>query len=326
MADTAEGFAELDKLGWIKEVPDAERYQKLADAYLAVTLDKKKGGEGKTALVVTPTHAEAARVTEAVRSALKAKNKLGTEHDLAVWVPTHLTDPQKADAANIETGNMLQFHQNVPGHKNGSRLVVADGAKLPLQFANRFEVYRPARLSMAKGDRIRITANGWTKEGKHKLNNGDLYTIKGWTKQGDLVLNNSWVISKEFGHITHGVAVTSQASQGKTVDKVLVAMSSQSLPATNQRSFYVASTRAKKQVQVFTDDKKELLHAALRPDEPLSATEFVESTRRKPPLKARLHKHLAFQRRAANFAKTHEPPRAERNLIRTLQKEHVHER
>ena len=219
---TAEGFAEIDKLGWVREVPDTERYQALASAYLAVTLVKKQGGEGKTALVVTPTHAEAAQVTEAVRSALKAKDKLGTEHELAVWVPTHLTDPQKADAANIETGNMLQFHQNVPGHKNGSRLVVAEGAKLPLQFANRFEVYRPARLSMAEGDRIRITANGWTKEGKHKLNNGDLYTIKGWTKQGDLVLNNSWVISKEFGHITHGVAVTSQASQGKTVDKVLV--------------------------------------------------------------------------------------------------------
>ena len=103
-------------------------------------------------------------------------------------------------------------------------------------------------------------------------------------------------------------------------------MSSQSLPATNQRSFYVASTRAKKQVQVFTDDKKELLRAAQRPDEPLSATEFVESLRRKPPLKARLHKHLAFLRRAANVAKTHEQSMADRNRNQTLRKEHVHER
>ena len=30
-----EGFEELDKLGWIKQVDDADRYQKLADAYLA---------------------------------------------------------------------------------------------------------------------------------------------------------------------------------------------------------------------------------------------------------------------------------------------------
>src|SRR6185312_14012575 len=31
---TAAGFLQLDKLGWIKEVPDADRYKQLADAYL----------------------------------------------------------------------------------------------------------------------------------------------------------------------------------------------------------------------------------------------------------------------------------------------------
>ncbi len=67
----ADGFQELDKLGWIKEVPDAERYQQLAAAYLAAVDEKKPDGGQATALVVSPTHAEAARIQGAIRLALK---------------------------------------------------------------------------------------------------------------------------------------------------------------------------------------------------------------------------------------------------------------
>ena len=60
---TEEAFEELDKLGWIKEVDDEERYQQLAAAYLAAAAEKKADGKHKSALVVSPTHAEAARIT-----------------------------------------------------------------------------------------------------------------------------------------------------------------------------------------------------------------------------------------------------------------------
>ena len=54
-----EGFAELDKLGWIKEVADSERYQQLAAAYLAAVAEKKRNGEPKYG---------AGRVADACRS------------------------------------------------------------------------------------------------------------------------------------------------------------------------------------------------------------------------------------------------------------------
>ena len=38
-------FEELDKLGWIKQVADADRYQQLAAAYLAAVAEKKRDGE-----------------------------------------------------------------------------------------------------------------------------------------------------------------------------------------------------------------------------------------------------------------------------------------
>src|SRR5262249_40292055 len=86
---TKDGFEELDKLGWIKEVEDSDRYQQLADAYLATVAEKKSGGEHKSALVVSPTHAEAERITAAIRGGLKVQGKLGAEHVVQGWVPTH---------------------------------------------------------------------------------------------------------------------------------------------------------------------------------------------------------------------------------------------
>ena len=98
---TEEAFEELDKLGWIKEVADADRYKQLAAAYLSAAAEKKKDGKPKSALVVSPTHAEADRITQAIRAGLKAQGKLGEERIVKAWVPTHLTDAQKADATAV---------------------------------------------------------------------------------------------------------------------------------------------------------------------------------------------------------------------------------
>ena len=160
-------------------------------------------------------------------------------------------------------------------------------------------MYRPTQLSLAAGDRVRITAGGKTKDGKHRLDNGSLLTVQGINKRGDIVVDHGWVIDRDYGHLTHGYVVTSHASQGDTVHKVFVAISSESLPATNQRTAYVALTRGKEQAQVYTDDRNELLKAIGRPDDPLSATELAESTNHKPTLRDRLAKPLALARRQA---------------------------
>src|SRR5205085_4506990 len=114
--------------------------------------EKKRGGEQKSALVVSPTHAEADRITDAIRSGLKAQKKLVKERTVDVWVPTHLTDPEKADPTQYDPGDLLQFHQNAKGYTKGSRLIVGDGVVPPTDLAKRFEVYRPAQLALAAGD------------------------------------------------------------------------------------------------------------------------------------------------------------------------------
>lgn len=273
--NTGAAFEELDKLKWIRQVQGAERYKLLAGAYLSAARERGKGGKPKTALVVSPTHAEAARVTDAIRTARKADGDLSGERLVTAYVPAHLTDAQKADPTEYELGDMVQFFQNATGHVKGERMIVGESFAAPLELAERFEVYRSRPLALAVGDRIRVTAGGTTRDGKHRLSNGSLFTVEGFTPQGDIKVNGGWVIDRGFGHIAHGYVTTSHASQGTTVNKVFIAIDSESMKATDQRTAYVAITRGKEQAMIFTDDHLELLKAARRESDALSATELA---------------------------------------------------
>lgn len=293
---TSDAFEELDQLGWINEVSNDERNQKLATAYLDATAEVKADGSAKSALVVSPTHAEAGKITRAIREGLKAADKLKDERVIDGWVPTHLTDAQRADATEFHIGDMIQFHQNAPGFTKGDRLVVSDRKQIPTDQAKHFSVYRPAQLALGIGDRLRITAGGKTKDAKHRLSNGSLMSVKGFTKQGDIIDDRGWIIAKDFGHFSHGYVITSHASQGVTVDKVFVGISSESLPATDQRTAYVALTRARERAEIFTDDRETLLSAVSREDVSLSATELNGESSEAMQVRKRGKKRMTFSR------------------------------
>ena len=64
---TVEGFDRLSDLGWVQVVPFNERYKQLAADYVEAV------SKGKTALVVSPTHAEADRITGEIRRTAPAE-------------------------------------------------------------------------------------------------------------------------------------------------------------------------------------------------------------------------------------------------------------
>lgn len=267
----ADGFSQLDKLGWIREVDETDRYKALARDYLA-SVEK-----GKTALVVSPTHLEGEWITDEIRAQLKQAGRLkGEERRVPMLVSMNLTEAERSDLASYEPGDVLVFHQNAKGHRKGNRVVVADGP-LPLDNADKFQVFRQDTLLLAAGDLVRITSNGMTVDGKHRLNNGAIYTVAGFTRSGDIRLANGWTVAKDYGHLAYGYVVTSHASQGKTVDRVLIGQSSDSVPASSREQFYVSISRARERATVYTDDKESLLEAVNRSDERLTATELVDA-------------------------------------------------
>ena len=116
---------------------------------------------------------------------------------------------------------------------------------LPLAEARHFEVYEKRELRLAKGDRIRITQNGMAEGGKHRLINGSIHTVAGFDRRGNIVLDNNQAVPKDYGNIAHGYCTTSHSSQGKTVDRVLVAMGEESFPAASRQQFYVSASRGR---------------------------------------------------------------------------------
>jgi len=271
--NTLDGFRQLDDLGWIREVPELDRYKALAADYVDAVNNKK------SALIVSPTHLEADRITSEIRQTFQQQGRLGVdERTFATLHNAQLTEAERADPVNVLPGDLLVFHQNAKGFQKGQRVVV--GAEdLPASEAARYQVFHQGKLSLAAGDMIRITQNGKTADGKHRLNNGSLHQVQDFDAQGNIVLANGWTIGKEFGFIDYGYVVTSHASQGMTVDRVFVGQSSDSYPASSREQFYVSCSRGRESVTVYTDDKEALLAAVRHSDERLSATELVAGGR-----------------------------------------------
>jgi conjugative relaxase-like TrwC/TraI family protein len=288
----AEGFDQLDRLGFVRELPDDQRYQQLASDYADTVI------RGRSALVIAPTHREGEEVTAHIRQQLQQQGILSEKQVRFERLKSrNWTEAERSDAARYHVGDVVQFQQNARGIKRGERLSVAevhDGSVwlqrgksrerllLSLQSAKAFQVYGVEQLELGSGDRIRITANGKSVKGKHRLNNGAIFEVASVSKRGDVKLTNGWIVDRNFGHWAYGYATTSHASQGKTVSEVFIAQSSASLPASSAQQFYVSASRAKDKITIYTDDKAALKTAIQESTQRLSATELMASSQPAP--------------------------------------------
>jgi len=300
------GFDALDKMGWVVETSGHERHGALVADYL------NAHEEGKTGLIIAPTHSEGQKLTEELREQLKERGAVGQERIFKARRGTGWTDAQKGDARNYEPGMVVEFHQNAKGFTRGDKAVVAESenglllqksdgtrAPLPVGHAKRFEVYRTRDIALGRGDRIRITKNGEAKvEGQAKgtrLNNGDVFTVEGFTKEGDIRLEKGKLLRKDWGHMSLGYVDTSYASQGKTVDRVFVAVGDESLAAANAKQWYVSLSRGREMAKVYVEDKREVRNAIARTGERLSAVELTH-TRLKTTWRHRFYQSLERNR------------------------------
>ena len=62
----------------------------------------------------------------------------------------------------------------------------------------------------------------------------------------------------QLGHIDHAWAATIHSFQGRTVDRIIAAMPSGNRELVNQKSFYVAISRARDAAELVTDDPERL--------------------------------------------------------------------
>lgn len=295
-----QGIDTLQRMGAFHEIKDRDaRIGAVAKDYVATTASRR------TAVVVSPTHAEGHAVAQAIRAEQRAAGKIiGEDREYRRLRDTGWTAAQRGDAKNYEKGLIARFHQHARGvvagdaceilgtseDEDGQSIVRARTPRgveitLPITNADRFQVYRPDRIDLAIGDAVRITRNGRTVDGHGRLTNGALHTITGFTEHGAIVLDGGKagrakgarkLVPKDFGHLAYGSVTTSPAAQGRDVDRVIIAQSAASQPAASAEQFYVSASRGKQSIAIYTDDTSALVEAVHASAERLSAIELVK--------------------------------------------------
>jgi len=281
-------FERLDDFGAITEIDADNLNAQLVSDYMAAITN------GKTALVVSPTHQQGEAVTADLRNALRAAGTIGPKDiNVTRYINLNYTNAEKADSSMYQPGLAVQFNQNMIGigrgsiwqvnDVSGSRVTMtgANGSLLPLPLdrAHQFTVYRKTTISLAIGDTITITRGSFDHNGK-RLNNGQSLKVASVTDDGAIALVNpasrtEYRIGADFGHINHGYTTTSHSAQGKTVDEVFVAMPAVTFAAASLKQFYVSVSRARDMVRVYTECKETLLDHVSETGDRQSALELI---------------------------------------------------
>ena len=313
----ADGFEVLDKMGVVKEfTEDKERLEAIAKEYI------KLGIYGKSSLVVTPTHREGMEVSQYIRSELKNGGRLEMEDRFfPVLKNQNLTEAEKG-LDMLGVGDLIQFHsspQNIldsngfmrdPSSFRTGEVYIYEQEKslrngvpfvehfikdfrgstqqLPEGLEKHYSVLRAENIPVSVGEKIRLTDRAKLdrfddlEKGKELIVSG----FEGGRIQTQDINGNSYNLPKNFAQFNHDYYTTSYSSQGRTVDHIILSQSTDSLPATDSKGFYVGVSRGREGISVYTDDKAVLKEAVGLVRGEMSATGLLKEGLKEKVLKA----------------------------------------
>jgi ATP-dependent exoDNAse (exonuclease V) alpha subunit len=260
-----------------------DRHAKIARHYAALQPEQQAD-----TLIVAGTNAARASINSMVRQQL---GLAGNGMMVTILERKDLTQAQLKSSLSYSAGDLVQAqrHYDSIGLRRGDLALVVnnepgcitlqreDGAQVawrPTAMPH-VAVFNEAKRELAVGDRLRFTANDYG----HHVINGDTGTVKAVESEGGRlhVEKADGVIvtldSNASLHLDHGYCTTIHAAQGQTCERVLVdadiksAMASESL-------YYVAISRARSEVAIYTDDRALLPEAMSRQDEKTAALDI----------------------------------------------------
>lgn len=281
-----DGYTTLEKMGAIKEHEGYQEAAKAAADHYVAALES-----GKKIALFSPTHSQGEIVTNAIRDGLKEKGLLGKDQRVVIAESLNLTEAEKQNPISYQKGQQIQFHQNATGIKKGSKLDVINATEkditvsdqnnqersIPYSEVDKFSVYKKKEIGLAPGDKIKITKNSTSRDGK-RLNNGTYLTIEGFTPQGSIKTSTGKrkvLLDRDHANMNYGYYSTSAGGQGISAQEVIVMQTSLSGRAANKEQFYVSASRGKFNIAIYTDDKENLLEAVQRSSQRMTASEIA---------------------------------------------------
>jgi len=276
--NTPEAVAQLISRGKVIEIADErERLEAIAQDYAKNPTDT---------LVISPANRERLQLNTLIHRELQREGIVSrSDQQTKVYVSrADMTGPERTFANSYRPNEDL-IRYNSASEKlkvkagDYARVIDTDHEtnRITVEFFDGRELtYNPKRLSgvsvyyeaeraFAAGDRLQIRAPFREK----RIANGELGTItKIEPDQIRLAMDSGREISvdlRKFRHLDYGYAVTSYSAQGLTFDRVLVnADTQESARLLNDRTAYVAISRARYDALIYTDSTQNLSKALNR--------------------------------------------------------------
>lgn len=246
--------------------------------------------------MLTGSRADRAELNDRIREGLKQQGVLsGPEIRAEVLVQKDLTRAQVRESTSYEMGDVIRFGKEYRslgvGKAEYARVVTvkADSNIIILQMERdartvewqphrntAVEVYRREERTLMHGDFIRWTRNSYEQDRR----NGELVRVRVDSESGTVLARERDGKESRFDpqrdrHWDHGYASTVHASQGRTVERGIYHADSDQI-ATNREAWYVALSRAREEVRIYTDDAVTLREAVHESRGQHSAIEAVE--------------------------------------------------
>ena len=260
-----EGLEALNELGWIREHSD----------YIHSAVDELRPGDfenpGKVLFVGT-TNADVDDLNERIRARLKEfdPEAFGSPVIKETFRSHDMTDARAAAAVNYDVGDVIEITYGFNGMRSGEfhvvehvevdsdTLTLDNGKKLDLKARHdKIRSGETRRIEIAAGECVMTTAN----DNRLGLANGEALTVKRVDANGSLECVNKYGVVKNipasWRHLRYGYAVTSHKSQGRTVDRVVVAARE-----LDGAQAYVAVSRGRTECSVHTPSNDEMLESA----------------------------------------------------------------
>lgn len=229
-------------------------------------------------------------LNELIREELKTSNQLLNHSLIVIQEKQQLDSIAAHHHSSYLVGDSVQLMEAFKGSfKSGSEATITavDETRnsITLQDKNgkskdvslsehgdKLSLYKSTQKEFSHGDKIIFTK----KDKSLDLNNGDMGTVKE-IRDGVLIVDTGKkeikINPKEYNYIDHAYAITNHKAQGQTSERAIFVGDSR---LSNQNAFYVALTRAKTHISIFTQDKEQFRDAVSQRQRKRTTLDYIK--------------------------------------------------
>lgn len=300
---------------------DTQRYQAIAKAYSTLSADERNN-----TIIVAGTNDARKEINRLVRDSLALPDGQQTTvlnnvdmtraeaKSARTYQPGQIVIPQRDYGMTLAKGEqyLIEAHD---ARKNMLTLRGDDGKSVTVDpsRSSMLRLYERDTITVSPGDWIRVTATEKAKD----LRNGERFQVAAVDAGHIAIKKGAEVVKIDRSkplHLQHGYASTIHSAQGLTTKRVLIDANTKSLTS-NRAVFYVAISRPRDNLTIFTNDKNTLARAMGRVPKKYAALELRDAKSEAFILRAKAEQ-AAQARLAAQLRKTPLPPKTQTATVR----------